>query len=158
MDLGRRFGQFVRAEQGREAKGKPYLSAGLVQFGSAFRKKLRSEVQTSDRMARQNAQEAHQAAFAERHMVYLAEAEKHCQEANRAFYTAFLGDWQRRCEQMAHGPVRLSPGTLAKLQTEAARVHAFFDYCRKSGGYEVLDFWQWDARENPSRFQEGVPQ
>ena len=90
-------------------------------------------------------------------MAYLGSAEKRCQETNATFYEAFARDWEKRCHQMAHGSVRLSPETLARLQTPAARQHAFFDYCRKSAGFPVLEFWQWDAQENPTPFRQGVP-
>lgn len=156
-ELGRRFGQFVRAGQGRDPKAKPYLSGALVQFGSAFRRKLRAASEASTQTAIQAAKEAHQDAFSAEYMAYLGLREKSCQTASPAFYEAFANEWQKRCDEMANGRVRLSAQTLARLQTDTARIHAFVEYARKTGGFPILEFWDWDAQENPTPFRQGAP-
>lgn len=154
QELGRSFGIFVRAGQGVDSKTRPHLSSALVQFGNAFRKNLRSKGAVRDMEARQRARKAHHDAFQAGYMGYLGAAEKSCQTGNTALYEAFHQDWQRRLADMASGPLRLSGATLERLGSEAARLHAFFDFCRKSGQLRLLDFWEWDGQQNPTPFKE----
>jgi hypothetical protein len=150
--LGRRFGRFMRAAHRGDLKAKPNLSFALVLYVDKFLKELQTEGAARQAEALGKARKAHHAAFAAAYMSFLRQAEIELQRTKPSIYDTFAKERERLRRSMTSGPLLVSAEWIAAFDAEESRLLALAEFFNKDPQAHVPDFWEWDSRFNPSRF------
>ncbi len=155
-EWGREFGELVRIKNRYNEEHRPYFTTDRNRYGDEFYRTQEIRKEDARRKAREKFWEEHREQHERLYMQYLQETEKRFQMEKPEAYSGFEQTRAKQRERLA-GPRafhKVSREILDQFDSEAARLKAFQEYFADDGEEPVFDFFDWDERLNPGRFNE----